>query len=218
VGSAKERFDEDRLRILRAIRFAARMGSKLDPETEAAILEDNSLEGVSPERIRDEFLKSISSAKSVQNLLWMYEHFDLWSQVFPGLSVNNQYQETKNVPLLLALLLRDNDPKSLGKKVNKLKYSVVETRQIIFLALFQVLQPDSAYKLKKLWVPTQLSEADLEEFARLNNGKPPTRLVKAFNKYTPTVSGQELMDQGFKGRELGQELERRETELFSNLL
>ncbi len=47
VGDAGERFDEDRLRILRAIRFAARVGSKLDPAIDAALKKNNSLEGVS---------------------------------------------------------------------------------------------------------------------------------------------------------------------------
>lgn len=217
VGDASERFDEDRLRILRAIRFAARMGAGLGNETEDAILKDNSLEGVSPERIRDEFLKSINSAKSVRALHRLYDGFDLWKQVFPGLKVNTWYQETRDIPVQLALLLRDNEPKMLGKKLNALKYSVEETRQVVFLVMLQDLKPETAYQLKKLWKITGLSNEQLEEFARLAN-KPNLRMVKAFNKYEPTVSGKDLLDQGYKGRELGQELERREIELFRQLL
>ena len=48
VGSPEERFDEDRLRILRAIRFAARFGSDLDAATDAALKKDSNLNGVSP--------------------------------------------------------------------------------------------------------------------------------------------------------------------------
>lgn len=217
VGDASERFEEDRLRILRAIRFAARMGAGLDEQTEQAILSDNSLEGVSPERIRDEFLKSVKSAQSVPALMALYDSFDLWSQIFPGLKITKWYQETKNIPVLLALLLRENQPKSLGKKLNKLKYNVVETRQIVFLLMFQGLTPENAYQLKKLWKATRLSEQDLEEFARLCK-HPKMQLVKAFNKYTPTVDGKELLDQGFSGRELGKELERRELELFKKFI
>lgn len=217
VGSASERFDEDRLRILRAIRFAARMGAGLDNETEEAILKDNSLQGVSPERIRDEFLKSVKSAKSVQALMRLYDGFNLWKQVLPGLRINNWYQETKNVPVLLALLLRDNNPKSLGKKLNQLKYNVIETRQIVFLVMLQNLNPENAYQLKKLWKATRLPDEALEEFARLGN-QPKMQLVKAFNKYQPSVSGKDLLAQGLKGRELGQELERLETEEFKKLM
>lgn len=217
VGNPSERFDEDRLRILRVIRFAARMGAGMDEGTENAILQDNSLAGVSAERIRDEFLKSIQSAKSVKALHAFYDTFDLWPQVFPGLKINSWYHETKNVPVQLALLLRDNDPQVLAKKLNNLKYSVNEIRQVTFLIMLQELQPETAYQLKKLFVTTGLSEADLEEFATMA-GKPDMKLLKAFNKYQPSVKGQELMDLGFKGRELGQELQRRETENFRNLL
>lgn len=43
VGDPHQRFAEDRLRILRAFRFAGRMGADLDPTTAAAIHADNSL-------------------------------------------------------------------------------------------------------------------------------------------------------------------------------
>ena len=54
VGKAKERFFEDGLRILRAIRFHVELGFPLDPETEKSILENKDiLKEVSRERIRD---------------------------------------------------------------------------------------------------------------------------------------------------------------------
>ena len=217
VGRAADRFEEDRLRILRALRFAARMGAGLDEETETAIQNDNSLAGVSPERIRDEFLKSIKSAQSVPDFLRLYDNFDLWGQVFPDLKVSSWYKDTKNVPVLLSLLLRENNPSALGKKLNKLKYSVVEARQIVFLTMFQNLTPENAFELKKLWKSTRLSDSDLEEFAHLSS-KPDMRLVKAFNEYTPSVDGQDLLAQGFTGRGIGQEMNRLETELFQKLL
>lgn len=217
VGNPTERFDEDRLRILRVIRFAARMGAGMDEGTENAILQDNSLTGVSAERIRDEFLKSINSAKSVKALYALYDTFDLWSQIFPELKINSWYHDTKNIPVQLALLLRDSDPQVLTKKLNNLKYSVNEIRQTAFLVMLQNLQPETAYQLKKLFFTSGLAESDLEEFAKLS-GKPDIKLLKAFNKYQPSVKGEELMNLGFKGRELGQELQRRETEIFKSLL
>lgn len=58
VRSATERFTEDALRILRAVRFSAQLGFKIDEDTLAGI--ENCKElliHISKERIRDEFLK-----------------------------------------------------------------------------------------------------------------------------------------------------------------
>lgn len=69
VGKPQDRFDEDPLRKIRSIRFAARFGSKLDDETSNALKINNNLDGVSSERIRDEFLKGIKTTKSVKYFL-----------------------------------------------------------------------------------------------------------------------------------------------------
>jgi len=55
IGDPVERFREDHLRMLRAIRFAARLGFDIDPATFAAIQEQHaSILRISAERIRDE--------------------------------------------------------------------------------------------------------------------------------------------------------------------
>lgn len=62
VGNPTERFSEDALRILRAIRFAAQLNFTVSSETMNAITETRELlNNVSAERIRDEFIKIINS-------------------------------------------------------------------------------------------------------------------------------------------------------------
>lgn len=62
VGDPKERFEEDALRMLRAIRFAAQLGFTLDTDTFEAIKEKAStIQFVSKERIRDELTKILMS-------------------------------------------------------------------------------------------------------------------------------------------------------------
>ena len=62
VGDPHERFREDGLRILRAIRFANYDGFEIDKKTELALKEESKLlEKISKERIRDEFTKIIMS-------------------------------------------------------------------------------------------------------------------------------------------------------------
>lgn len=217
VGNPDERFDEDRLRVLRALRFAGRLGSSLDPATDAAIKANNSLEGVSGERIRDEFLKGLTSSKSVLYFLGMVSTYNLWGQIFPGLLVNTNFIETRNVPVQLALLLRDNKADQLAKALNKLKYSATEAAQVSFLVIFQSLTIENAFKYKKFFKNAHLSNKDILEFAKLN-GKPDEKLAKAFTQYEPSVSGDELTTAGFKGADLGKEMNRRETELFQGLI
>lgn len=58
VRDAKERFEEDALRILRAIRFSAQLGFQIEDNTIQGIKECKQLlEYISKERVRDEFLK-----------------------------------------------------------------------------------------------------------------------------------------------------------------
>ncbi len=61
IGDPAQRFDEDHLRMLRAIRFAARFGFEIDPATMAAIQSLHSdILRVSPERIRDELVRILT--------------------------------------------------------------------------------------------------------------------------------------------------------------
>lgn len=58
VGNAKERFSEDALRILRAVRFAGQLGFEIEEQTKAAIVElAPTLKNISAERIRVELDK-----------------------------------------------------------------------------------------------------------------------------------------------------------------
>lgn len=62
VGNAEERFTEDALRMLRAIRFSAQMGYRIEKNTLAAIHKlAGNLEKISAERIQTELLKLIVS-------------------------------------------------------------------------------------------------------------------------------------------------------------
>lgn len=69
VGSADERFKEDALRILRAIRLATELGFDMDSDVEKAIVANGELlRHISTERIRDEFSRVISSSQPAKGL------------------------------------------------------------------------------------------------------------------------------------------------------
>lgn len=62
VGSPKERFGEDALRIMRAVRFSAQLGYEIEAETKAAIKElAPKLTCISAERVQAELVKLVTS-------------------------------------------------------------------------------------------------------------------------------------------------------------
>ncbi|MFA6077902.1 MAG: CCA tRNA nucleotidyltransferase [Candidatus Paceibacterota bacterium] len=62
VGNPEERFAEDALRVMRAVRLAAELGFMINSETEKALENNvNNLKNIALERIRDEFIKLVMS-------------------------------------------------------------------------------------------------------------------------------------------------------------
>ena len=73
VGDPVQRFREDYLRILRALRFAARFDFTIDPATwEAIKAEVAGLAQLSAERVREEWFKGLRTARSVRRLLELW--------------------------------------------------------------------------------------------------------------------------------------------------
>lgn len=75
IGNPEERFAEDYLRLLRAVRFAARFDLAVDPRTELAIrTHAGALIRISPERIADELRRMLTDMHRVAawRMLWSY--------------------------------------------------------------------------------------------------------------------------------------------------
>lgn len=126
VGSPDERFGEDALRLLRAIRFAANHSFIIAPETEASIHRNvGLLMNVSAERIASELCKTLLGDGVLQMLL---EYKDVFCAIIPELSFcvgfeqNNRFHQYtvydhiahavanytgKDVTVKLTLLLHD---------------------------------------------------------------------------------------------------------------
>ena len=65
IGDPCQRFREDKLRMMRAVRFAARLGYEIEPSTMAAIREQaREIHQVSRERIRDELDKMLTEGRA----------------------------------------------------------------------------------------------------------------------------------------------------------
>lgn len=217
VGRAQERFEEDPLRKLRALRFAGRTGSKLEKNTAEAIISDNSLKDISSERIRDEFKKSIESAKSVKFYLDMVSEFSLWGVMFPGLEINKTFLKVKSWILQITQLFGDNPEDLLKKELNKMSFSNQEIDSIVFFKRFLELKPENAFQLSKEWSINKLDKRLILEFAKIN--RMDLKMVKAFIKYKPSINGGQVMKQfGLKGPAIGDKIKELEAEKFKELI
>ena len=93
VGKPEERFDEDPLRKLRAVRFAGNVGGKMSKDTWKALQKNANISKVSPERIRDEFIKGIKKAQVAPKYLKMLKKLGMYKQIYPGLNVDLKFAE-----------------------------------------------------------------------------------------------------------------------------
>jgi hypothetical protein len=223
VGSAVERFDEDKLRVLRALRFAARVDSDVDKDIEHAISKDKTtISGnglpVSQERIRDEFIKGIKQAQSVGYFTQLITKYNLWDWIFGRLVVTTEpLIENKNPIILIATLLKSNEPKLVERTlINQLKYTTEEVREVSFLISFLNINSSNAFKLREKFDIIGMDKETLIEFAKFNDIN--MKLVDSFLRYRITTSGDELLKQGFRGKEIGQEKERIEKEKFEKMM
>lgn len=85
VGKPEERFNEDALRLLRAVRFAAELDFEIEFDTRRAMEKQAGLlEAIAAERIRDEFAKMIMTERAARGVL-LLEESNLLVHVLPAL-------------------------------------------------------------------------------------------------------------------------------------
>jgi poly(A) polymerase len=111
IGEAHQRFAEDKLRMLRAVRFAARFGYTIDEQTFAAIRElAPHIHQVSRERVRDEILKMLTEGHA-RRAFELLDQTNLLEQVLPeikkmqGVAQPPQYHPEGDVWIHTLMLL-----------------------------------------------------------------------------------------------------------------
>jgi len=209
VGKAKERFDEDPLRKLRALRFQVTIGGKMDKDTEKALLKNPSLKGISSERIRDEVVKSLKKAKSQKVYMELLDKFKMTADVFPQLNIQKPYPNVKDYIVFLATIFRNNDVSKLPKILNKLKYSGEETKNITFLVYLNKFKPQNIYNVKKAQEKTTLTPSQITIYGKLI-GKDLKKFVN-FN-LSVKAGGEEF--KGLKGQQIGDKIKDMEKKLY----
>ena len=193
VGDASERFEEDKLRILRAVRFAARISSSFDSGIDKALKQNNSLEGISGQRIREELLKGIKEAKSVKFYLTLLDRYNLFDWIFRGLNpINKNFIESRNEVVVIAGLLKNVENKFIAKALNNLNYENTMINNISFLVRFdQEMNVNNFYDLKLKYEDTNVNGDFLKEFGRFLGMD--MSIVNRFVEFNLTIDGEDVM-------------------------
>lgn len=87
VGDPNKRFNEDALRLLRAVRFASQLGFLIEDDTRNSIQKNASLiTKISWERIRDEFLKILESDHPAEGIFFL-KNTGLLTYILPEVDI-----------------------------------------------------------------------------------------------------------------------------------
>ena len=227
VGDPIERFDEDSLRILRAFRFASRYEHPLHKDTESAIEKRKQLQNIDPEtgemkrisqeRVWEEMKKAWKQAKDYRYYLSFFTKFDMWDEVFPGANINTNLVDSKDFVVVVANLFKNESTLGLADKLaQEYKIELETATKVTFLISLLSFKVEDVFDIYKKRQQCAITDATILEWLKLQ-GIDTDTLVK-FVEYKPSVSAQELMSQGFKGKDLGDEIKRLEIEKFKQML
>lgn len=175
VGKAGERFREDYLRILRGVRFAARFGFAIERETWAAAVDQAAgLSGLSAERVREEWFKSLRTARSLGGLMDLWRAVIAASPWMPELHAGLPRDPGADFPrdpvLLTAFLARD--PAAL---LDRLKASGAEIDRAAAIAKRPAAPASIDEVTVRRWLSTVTSSiaGDLAKLHELRSGAAP---------------------------------------------
>lgn len=245
VGNPYDRFNEDGLRMIRAIRFSSKLDFKIEDETISAIYDNAKIiKNISLERITDEFNKIILSDKP-ENIIYLFK-----TKILDYLNISNEEDESKFVKLYKKISILNKIDKVLIKRLvvldyligelnincksfcNELVYSkkIIKNNNII-LTLMKEVNIEDLDKVKIKKILNKIDKNVFEEYLDIN------RVIyedeKNFNKiidilkeieennecYTMKnleVNGRDIMDLGYENKTVGQILNYLLEEVINN--
>jgi tRNA nucleotidyltransferase/poly(A) polymerase len=219
VGNPNDRITEDPLRILRVLRFSCRYNFAIDLDTKKSIIKNkNKLSIISRERIWEEMKKAAKQAKNYSEYLNLFNEFDMWGEVFPGAVINTKIEESDSFITYISNLFKFDNISDLEKRMvieYKIEYDIAS--KVVFLINLLRLTPESAFDLYKQKIKCHCSTDLIVCWLDLNSSIH-NKIFIRFIDYIPSVSSEDLMKQGFKGKALGDEIKRLEIENFKKLI
>ena len=235
VGNPYDRFNEDGLRMIRAIRFSSKLNFTIEKETLKAIYDKSFIiNNISLERITDEFTKIILSDKP-ENIKYLFE-----TKLLKHLNISNEdnigkltqfYNEivilkkiNKNLEKRLALLDYIIEKNNINCKsfCNELIYSkkIIKNHNII-LTLLKNIEIDHLNKVEIKKILSGVDRNLLEEYLDISGiiydkEKKVDEIIDILSEIEENnecyiiknlkVNGRDIMSLGYKNKEVGEVL------------
>lgn len=225
VGYAQKRFDEDALRIMRALRFAATLGFELEESTAKAVLgQKDLLKNIAVERIRVETDKLLLG--NCAEILYNYR--EVFAVFIPEAEITRETAEKisladREIEIRLALLLHNLTAENAKAVLQRLRYSNSVTNTVTELIenkskavdnsspavkrLLNALGEDGAKRLVRfrrangsITPGTEKELLDIIDNIIINN--------ECYSLSTLAVNGKDLSAVGITGKRTGETLNR----------
>jgi len=172
---------------------------------------------ISSERIWDEFKKSWVQSKDFRDYLGYLKSFELYKYIFPGANINTNLVDSKDFVVVIANLFKNENTTGLADRLAQdYKIELETATKVTFLISLLSFKVEDVFDIYKKRQQCAITDATILEWLKVE-GIDTDTLVK-FVEYRPSVSAQELMSQGFKGRELGIKIKEIEVEKFKETL
>ena len=233
VGNPYDRFNEDGLRMIRAIRFSSKLDFQIEEDTLKAIYDNaNIIEDISLERITDEFSKIILS-DNPENIIYLFK-----TKILKYLNVSNEENEHKLLKLYKRINILKKIDKNLVKRLVVLDYlmedlqintksfctTLIYSKKIIknHDTILELLKNVKIERLDKFMIKKILNKIDknlFEEYLDISRViyKDEKNFIKiidilkeieenneCYNIKNLKVNGKDIMSLGYKNKEIGE--------------
>jgi tRNA nucleotidyltransferase (CCA-adding enzyme) len=220
VGDPAARFREDYLRILRAIRFAARFDFTIDASTWAAARDAaRGLGRLSAERVRDEWFKGLRTARDLETLMRLWHQSGaaaIWlPELLPGDASSlpsAAWSPPPRDPVLLTVLL-SSDPEGVLRRLRASNAEIARARAV---AAGPAEPAGADQAAVRRWLARVGGAADdLIALYRLRRGVDPPWLTAVtairergdpLSRADLAITGEELAALGLSGKRIGEAL------------
>lgn len=218
VGIAAKRFQEDALRMMRAVRFSAQLDFSIEDETLNALNENAHLiKNISVERIRDELFKIFMSNHNEKLPLLlnsgMTEHFmpELLTAEIDYSTLNNM---SKNIIIRLSYILRALDYEHVKNVLKKLKCDNKTITTVSLIVKHINYNITDEYSMRKLINNTgEYTTSLLEVMGAVKNDSMKNEITlynsvknDCCNLKDLNLKGNDLIMAGIKGKAVGEYL------------